>query len=137
MQALTYKERNTVHASRFLSSVAKILQNPVEADASRAIVCGWRITPFKKSRHPHPHVLVGKITRETIIDLHVCTNLPEELRAKLFACGPELLKRAINSVSESEEFQIPTPRNAACRVAALHTAEWLQAGNSAVFDAFL
>ena len=63
-------------------------------------------------------------------------DLPEELRAKLFASGPELLKRAINLVSGSEEFQIPTPRNAACRVAALHIAEWLQAGNSAAFEGF-
>ena len=39
-------------------------------------------------------------------------------------------------MSESEEFQIPTPRNAACRVAALHIAEWLQAGNSAAFEGF-
>ena len=54
----------------------------------------------------------------------------------MFASGPELLKRAINSVSESEEFQIPTPRNAACRVAALHIAEWLRAGNSAAFEGF-
>ena len=58
------------------------------------------------------------------------------MRAKLFASGPELLKRAINSVSESKEFQIPTPRNAACQVAALHIAEWLRAGNSAAFEGF-
>ena len=54
----------------------------------------------------------------------------------MFASGPELLKRAINSVSESEEFQIPTPRNAACQVATLHIAEWLRAGNSAAFEGF-
>ena len=39
-------------------------------------------------------------------------------------------------VGESEEFKLPTPRNAACRTAALEISDWLRAGNSAAFEGF-
>ena len=63
-------------------------------------------------------------------------DLPKELRDTLYTSGPVLLEGAIKSVSESEQFQISTPRNAACRAAALHITEWLRAGNSAAFEGF-
>jgi hypothetical protein len=63
-------------------------------------------------------------------------DLPKELRASFFTSGPKLLKGAIESVAESEEFKLPTPRNAACRTAALKITEWLQAGNSMAFEGF-